>query len=64
MQSEMNQLADLQLPTLEVDDIKSLALKGWYLIYSMWTAVADPSSTALLSQMFLALAPSFFCKGN
>ena len=43
MQSKMNQLADVQLPTLEVDDVKSLALKGWYLRYSMWTAVADPS---------------------
>ena len=32
MQSEMNQLADVQLPTLEVDDVKSLALKGWLLI--------------------------------
>ena len=35
IQSEMNQLAEEQLPTLEVDDVKSLALKGWYLRYSM-----------------------------
>ena len=35
IQSEMNQLAEEQLPTLEVDDVKSLALEGWYSIYSM-----------------------------
>ena len=54
MQLEMNQLADVQLPTLEVDDVKSLALEGWYLICSMCATVADASSTALLTLKFLS----------
>ena len=54
MQSEMNKLADAQLPTLEVDDVKSLALEGWYLIYIMCTTVAGALSTALSTLKFLS----------